>query len=323
MGEVSVVMGTCNGAAFVRRQVLSILGQRLRPSELVITDDASTDSTIELITELDAPADLKVRILRGTSRVGIAANFTRGLAAATSAFVALCDQDDEWHVDKLAAQVPLMASAEVMAVCSDARLVSTDGRPLGQTYWERTGFSRSNAGALEQAPLSALLRTNPITGNSMLFRREVVERALPIPEGAMHDYWLLLFAALMGEIALIPRPLLDYRQHESNAIGVGPRPGIRSGFARRPGAPAWSELEMFRMLGARLNEEAWVKGGDRALVASKLRFLERRERLPSGTVRRIPRVLELLREPEGYRRYGRGVGSAVADVLAAPSQRRS
>ena len=56
----------------------------------------------------------------------------------------------------------------------------------------------------------------------MLFNRALLEKALPIPDNCfMHDWWLVLFAKAYGEIALINEPLVKYRQHAHNQIGVG------------------------------------------------------------------------------------------------------
>jgi hypothetical protein len=65
-----------------------------------------------------------------------------------------------------------------------------------------------------------LLKRNLVTGATVMFRRELLDVARPFPREWVHDEWLAILAAAVGRIAVDPTPLIDYRQHEANQIGV-------------------------------------------------------------------------------------------------------
>jgi hypothetical protein len=126
--------------------------------------------------------------------------------------VALCDQDDRWHPDKLATLRAGLGSAQL--VYSDQRLVDAHGRVLRETLWQGR---RNNS-----TSLISMLVANSITGAAALFRREVVDLALPFPETPglqFHDHWIALVALASGSVAYLDRPLYDYVQHRGAFFG--------------------------------------------------------------------------------------------------------
>ncbi len=64
------------------------------------------------------------------------------------------------------------------------------------------------------------IRRNVATGATMLFRKALLEYALPFPAEWVHDEWLAIIAAAVGDVQLIQQSLIDYRQHDNNQIGV-------------------------------------------------------------------------------------------------------
>ncbi len=117
-------------------------------------------------------------------------------------------------------------------------IVSSDGELLAPSYWT----DRAN----NHTDLASLLLINTVTGAASLFRRELLDVALPFPDvpgKPFHDHWLACIALALGEIAFIDRPLHDYVQHGDNVVGRHePLPGeLRGGlvnalrrFARNP-----------------------------------------------------------------------------------------
>ena len=96
--SVSVALCTYNGAAYLEEQLLSILGQSLRPDEIVVSDDGSTDETLAVLARVveawraeDAAHVLKVLVLRNATALGVTANFEQALAACSGDLIALCD----------------------------------------------------------------------------------------------------------------------------------------------------------------------------------------------------------------------------------------
>lgn len=197
----------------LRAQIDSIREQTDRDWVCLISDDCSRP---ERYREIEAVigGDQRFRLSRSESRNGFYRGFERalGMVPADASLVALCDQDDRWHPDKLATLRAALGDAEL--VYSDQRLVDPGGELIADSYWGE----RAN----NYTSLSSLLIANTITGAAALIRREVVERALPFPDvpgDQYHDHWLGLVALTLGEIAYVDRPLYDYVQHRGAALG--------------------------------------------------------------------------------------------------------
>lgn len=135
--------------------------------------------------------------------------------------IALSDQDDIWHPDKLARGLQTLRDPQVQLVHSDARLVEADGQTPRHASMFRYEKRLRNPG------LRGLLYRNNITGMTALMRASLLEHALPFPPQSgvhyYHDLWLGLVAAATGRIALLDTPLVDYRQHGGNVIGAEDR----------------------------------------------------------------------------------------------------
>lgn len=213
--RIAVVMATYNpDMDLFRAQVRSLREQTDTNWVCVVSDDRSrADRFREITAELEG--DERFLLTRSERRLGFYRSFERalGMVPADAGLVALCDQDDRWHPDKLATLRAEIGSA--MLVYSDQRLVDSGGGVLAETYWTSRRNNHTN--------LLSLLIANTITGAASLLRREVVERALPFPdvpgEHQYHDHWLGLVAMTMGEVAYVDRPLYDYVQHRGAALG--------------------------------------------------------------------------------------------------------
>jgi glycosyltransferase involved in cell wall biosynthesis len=205
-GRISVCLATLNGERFIEPQVQSILLQ-LRPGdELVISDDGSTDATLDKVRGF---SDSRVRVLLSRER-GVATNFEHALRHATGDYIFLADQDDVW----LPGKVDVMCDAltdKVLAV-SDCKVADAELRVVKESY-----FALVNSGP---GFLRNLFR-NTYLGCCMAFRRELLELALPIPRGVAHDYWIGMVAELFDHPVFVPRPLLLYRRHRSAASYAG------------------------------------------------------------------------------------------------------
>ena len=148
------------------------------------------------------------------------------MVPADAELVALSDHDDRWYPDKLAALRAAIGSAGL--AYSDLRRIDAAGEVRGETLWEGRHNNHTN--------IASLLISNSIVGASCLFRRDVIERALPFPSGPgwdFHDHWLALVALSLGEVAYVDRPLYDYVQHPGAVLG---RVVAEQGAAPRKGA---------------------------------------------------------------------------------------
>jgi glycosyltransferase involved in cell wall biosynthesis len=320
---VSVAMGSRNGAAHIEEQVAGILGQTLAPLELILSDDASTDGTVEIVERMFAEhcsahpdADIQLRVLRNPVALGVAGNFAQALTACVGDVIALSDQDDLWEPDRLEHLVARSAvPPEVVAVHSDARLVDGEGHPLGTTLFEAIGLSGAERRAVDRGrAFEVLLRRNVATGATMVLTRALRDTALPIPEGWIHDEWLAMVASIEGELRREDRALTGYRQHGGNEIGarkIGL--GDRVDRLREPRAARNRRLLVrAESLAARYP----VSGDGRigGLIAGKHRHERFRSALPAARVARLPSIVAAAVRGD-YHRYGRGLPDVLRDTV--------
>lgn len=216
---VSIVMATYNGEKYLRQQLDSILQQTHQNFELIVVDDASTDTTLFILDEY-AATDSRISVFSAGKNSGLVANFERGLRLAKGDFIALSDQDDFFRQDKLERLLAaLKDSPNRDLVISDLSLIDEEGNEMARSMWR---YRKLNP--IAGKPFRRLLYKNFATGCAMMFRRRLLEIALPFPQDCLvHDWWLAVVSASAkgGGICLVKEPLTAYRQHQSNVIGVG------------------------------------------------------------------------------------------------------
>jgi glycosyltransferase involved in cell wall biosynthesis len=194
-------------------QIESIKAQSHANWVCLISDDCSRPEDFHAIEKAVA-GDPRFAVSRSPRRLGFYRNFERALSLAPTEaqFIALSDQDDHWYPEKL--QVLLDSLGDHQLVYSDARIVDETGRAIADTYWS---LRRNN-----HWDLLSLLMANSVTGAASLFRRRVLEHALPFPPAQFahfHDHWVALVALTLGGIEFVNRPLYDYVQHGHAALG--------------------------------------------------------------------------------------------------------
>ncbi len=209
---VSVVMIAYNNARHITSAIEGVIRQKTDfPIELLISDDASTDSTREIIRHYASLYPDIVKPHYNESNLGIQRNYLSVFPFVNGKYMAMCDADDYWccHT-KLARQVEYMESHPECAITFH-RVINL--------------FEPSRAKSLSScAPInlqaSDLARANLITNMSVLYRRELVDlRQLPgwLAEIKLLDYGMHMLYAAHGSIHFFRRPMGVYRQWEKGA----------------------------------------------------------------------------------------------------------
>ena len=321
--RVSVALGTHNGVRFLGEQLDSILRQTLPVAEIVLSDDASGDGTVELAQRaVDArratdAATPELVVLRNPVALGVTANFEQALRAASGDLLALSDQDDVWHPDRIARAVAEFAARPGLdLVAAEARLVDDAGAPLGATLFETLGVDAGVRERLASSPFEELLKRNVVTGATAMVARRLVGRAAPFPASWVHDEWLAIVASVGGGIAVVPDPVVDYRQHGGNQIGVA-----RLGTGGRLARLREPRTERNAALLARAQDLAdripSIAPGDMRVeieTAGKLAHEAMRQGIPAARLRRISPVWREWRTG-AYSRYGRGAQDVLRDLV--------
>jgi hypothetical protein len=214
-GLIAVCMTTFEPAvALFRRQVASIRSQSHERWRCIVVDDGSDPAAYAEIRAVLA-GDERFELHRNDERLGFYFNFERALSLVPpeAEAVALCDQDDEWRPAKLETLLAALREGHRL-VYSDQRIVTPAGDVLASTFWAE----REN----QWTDLGALLVSNTVTGAASLFRRDLLDVALPFPPrlaSAYHDHWLALAARATGTIGYVDEPLYDYVQHGTQVLG--------------------------------------------------------------------------------------------------------
>jgi len=204
---ISVCMATFNGACFISHQLDSILIQLSIEDEIIISDDNSTDNTVELIQSYN---DERIKLFINPQK-GIISNFENALNQSSGEYIFLSDQDDVWCKGKVDKMIHVLQNVDL--VVTDAIVVDEFGNEMTNSFFEvnntKPGFIRNII--------------NPsYLGCAMAFKKEVKRYILPFPSDIpMHDIWIGSLVALMGNVIFLNDKLILYRRHGKNASFSG------------------------------------------------------------------------------------------------------
>src|SRR5215471_15994935 len=175
--KISIAMATYNGEAYVEQQIESILRQTRLPDELIVSDDCSSDRTIELIRKATRGCAFAVRILQNARNLGMNRNYEIAIREATGDIIILSDWDDYWLPERVSETASAFTeSRDVVLVYCDAEL--TDGylRPTGNTLFSlRPQLRIANEVRCAEALASAVL----VQGATIALHRQLKPFVLP------------------------------------------------------------------------------------------------------------------------------------------------
>ena len=218
---ISILLCTHNGEQFLQAQLDSLLKQTYINVEILVFDDASRDTTLAILEKYTA-LHSTVSLFINDQRLGFIANFeqamTYWLEQRCAHYMALCDQDDQWHPDKLTLSLKALNELEAshpkrpaLAHC-DLQLINASDQLIHPSF-----FATKNLHFSEKKSLSKLLGYNGVMGNTLLINRHLAKICLPFPpQLKYHDYWISLVNELFGKRKTIQQPLIDYRIHHKN-----------------------------------------------------------------------------------------------------------
>jgi glycosyltransferase involved in cell wall biosynthesis len=215
---VAILMCTFNGECFLKEQLDSIAQQTYSNWVLWVSDDGSSDRTLELLRKTQAQwGEHKLHIVSGPGK-GFARNFL-SLTCRTeieATYFAFSDQDDIWIPEKLCRAIGMLeklAQDTPALYGSRTQLINAQGQIIGISKLIAHDLTFHNA-----------LVQNVVGGNTMVFNqmlRESVQSAGGELDVVSHDWWLYLLAtAIKGQIIFDRQPFIHYRQHKHNLVGA-------------------------------------------------------------------------------------------------------
>lgn len=206
---ISVALCTYNGEKFIYKQLESILLQSYKNIEVIIVDDASSDSTITIIDEF-ARKDTRIKCYQNPVNIGFNANFEKAISLCSGDYIAISDQDDIWLPNKI--QILLKAIGDNLLVHSNSVFIDENDNVL-QKYL----FHPTNEGFLYKNSKNFLF-TNHVTGHTCLLKKEFVDKIIPFPEKCFYDWWIGFVAAYEQRIIYKNAILTKYREHPLSVI---------------------------------------------------------------------------------------------------------
>jgi glycosyltransferase involved in cell wall biosynthesis len=215
--KFAVLMATYCGGRFLERQLASIAAQTSPHWTLWVSDDDSTDGTLDILQRHGSMwGEQRMTIVKGPHR-GYSANFLSLICnpRIQADYYAFADQDDIWESDKLARAASWLSTVpgdRPALYCSRTRLVDDNGNHLGMSPL----FTK-------QASFANALVQNIASGNTIVLnecaRRLLAEAGCTV-EVVSHDWWAYLTVTGCGGVVLYDRyPTVQYRQHGANLIG--------------------------------------------------------------------------------------------------------
>ncbi|QKF72664.1 glycosyltransferase, family 2 [Aliarcobacter faecis] len=202
---VSIAMCSYNGERFIQEQIDSILSQSYTNFELIIVDDGSNDNTIKILEDY-VKKDNRVKFFQNDKNLGFVKNFEKAISLCNGDYIALADQDDIWKKDKI--EVFIKNIGDNLLIYSDAILIDQYSKEIGKE------LIRPNGNLVEGKCNKAFIFYNCVSGNTLMFKKELIKYILPIPEKiTFHDIWIAFIASTIGTITFTEEAMTYYRRY--------------------------------------------------------------------------------------------------------------
>lgn len=203
--SISVAMASYNGEQYIETQIKSILKNLCEFDELIISDDGSTDRTLNIIKEI---SDRRIKVLRGP-KLGVKKNFENAIKNCKGKYIFLSDQDDVWLDNKVEKVLETFEKIGCSCITHNAEVRNKD---LTKIIIDSFFLHRkSQPGVLKN------IYKNRYLGCCMAFSQEMKEKILPIPNTIeMHDQWIGILCEKYGQSIFIEDKLIQYRRHDKN-----------------------------------------------------------------------------------------------------------
>lgn len=220
----SVAICTYNGEKFITQQLESIINQTLPVNEIVVCDDRSTDNTVQIVRAFASKhSNIDVRLIVNDRNIGVRMNFEKALNMCNGDIKFLSDQDDIWLPNKVETFYDFfIKNPDKSVVFSNASLIDTDNKPCSRfTLFESLGLNEEGLKLCDKGYfLNIFITGGRAWGATMAIRKGVVCN-FNYPTQMYHDYILAIEAIQNNSLGYIAKPLMKYRIHSNQKVGVG------------------------------------------------------------------------------------------------------
>ncbi len=209
--KLSVIMSVYNGSRFLRQAIESILNQSFTDFEFIIIDDASTDSSLEIISGL-VIKDERIKVLKNPQNIGLTKSLNKALTEAKGEYIARIDADDFSYPERFKVQVDFLdKNKNIGLVGTWAKIIDGQDEVLREIH----NFT-------EPSDLKkVLIKYNPFFHSSIMIRKSVLVEVGLYDENYQfaQDYELYFRIAQKSDLANISKTLIVYRQTDNSITG--------------------------------------------------------------------------------------------------------
>jgi glycosyltransferase involved in cell wall biosynthesis len=249
---VSVAITAYNGERYIEQQLLSIIENSRIPDEIIICDDCSSDSTVDIINSIIAntSVNIQIKLYINNSNLGFNKNFEKAISLCSGDIIFLSDQDDCWFENKIQVVEGFFNNnMDAMLLIHDAYLSDRKCNLSDITYSSQIKLGSGDFNGFRTGALTAI-------------RSEIVEFLLPFPNDfGGHDLWMHEFAIRIHSRYVISDILQKIRRHDSNASDwvysdlskATPKKVFLSMLATKPSNDYMSKAKNLLILRDRLN----------------------------------------------------------------------
>lgn len=211
---ISVAIATYNGAKYLREQLDSLYSQTLVPDEIVVSDDGSSDGTLDILEEYAHHKGLLY--FKNTEYHGVNGNFYNAFLHSSGDYICICDQDDIWLPSKIETLYKTMKTIprnQYGIVSSRTYDVDYAGNIIGKD----SVFPNS------RGYIPTFLSTGTSQGCTIMMNRAMCNYILahkdcPEVSDLIYDAFISFSAAMIGQKENLGDKLMLYRHHSSNVI---------------------------------------------------------------------------------------------------------
>lgn len=207
---ISVCIATYNGERFLKEQLDSILCQLSKDDEIIISDDGSTDKTLEIIDSYNdnrikvfhhQKDEILSKVTQGRNFYYATQNFANALSKVSGDYVFLSDQDDIWLQNKVSRCLEVLKKNDV--IVHNYQVVDENGNLTKEQQFSKNPLHKS---------VFANIMDSHFRGCCMAFKSDILKKCLPIPVNVIgHDYWIGAIASKFNKIYYELEPLIKSR----------------------------------------------------------------------------------------------------------------
>ncbi|MCQ2440578.1 MAG: glycosyltransferase [Clostridia bacterium] len=216
---VSVAIATYNGEKYIQKQLDSILNQTVKADEVIICDDRSTDSTVDICRRFIKDNVLSNwQVFVNDKNVGFCLNFYGAVSKCKGDVIFLSDQDDEWCKQKIERMTLCLNNhPEIKVLSSRYDVIDANSNVIENSGVKYIGNTLD--GSIDYITERSLIGCSYIRGFSLCLKREVSELIKPIDLKSLlaHDWLISYLGCITGKTAILNEKLAHYRYHGDNA----------------------------------------------------------------------------------------------------------